>query len=260
MCRNYKGTVTGTWTALRRWNAWPPAPVLSHVFGKSRHDPKSLRCEQFSDSYNKPSLSSAGKKPRQTPKLPIPLQWIIWLVVTFVWHNLHGIHKLLFVLWCSKPANLERAKPSDFPVNAAGRKLAGLCFSSLVRMHKPGCSYARMEITRAGHTNMQCPSTRSLWNPPCPKEGASKIPCSMRDCIRQWVRRSCLLDQKITARFPNLSVLTSIQCPSTAGWPLAIAHNPQFGKHPRLMIHSLASIWAFLYLLFNLKKYFMPKI
>lgn len=158
-------------------------------------------------------LSSSGKKiNRQTPKLPMHLQWFIWLLVTFVWHNLHGIHTLLFVLWCCEPANLQREKPSDSHRNPAGRKLARLCFSSLVRMHKPGCSYARMEVTRAGHTNIKRTSTRSLWNTPYPKEGVSRIPCSMRDCVRQWGRRSCLLDQKITARFPNVSISTSIQC------------------------------------------------
>lgn len=69
-----------------------------HVLRNSRHDPKPLRCEQFSDSYNKPFLSSAGRKNRQTLKLQIHFQWIIWLPVTFVWHNLHAIHKLILSL------------------------------------------------------------------------------------------------------------------------------------------------------------------
>lgn len=120
---NYKEAVTEIWTALGRWNAWSPVLVLSHTLGNSRHDPKPLRCEQFSDSYNKPFLSSAGRKNRQTLKLRIHFQWIIWSPVTFVWHNLHAIHKLILPLMLQ---NQQIYNKWSLPHNPAGRKLAGL--------------------------------------------------------------------------------------------------------------------------------------
>lgn len=193
---------------------------------KSRHDPKISRIsEQFSGSYNKPSLSSAGKKNnRQTPKLPMHLQWIIWLLVTFVWHNLCGIHKLLFVFWCSKPANSQQAKPSDFHINPAGRRLAGLRFSLLVRMHKPGC----MEVTRVEHTNIQCTSTRSCGILHIPRKELPKhltpwgtaLGSEWEDPVH-WIKISL-------PTFPTSVSGPPPQWPSSVGWPLAIAHSPQF--------------------------------
>lgn len=100
-------------------------------------------------------------------------------------------------------------------------------------------------------------STKSLWNPPFPREGASQVPHTLKDCMRQWRRRSCLLNWSVTAPFP-ISVsqhpfTALIYCRlalghslHSAAWPALRAHEPQLGQLlslPRLAFQHKSNVY-----------------
>lgn len=202
-----------------------------HVLRNSRHDPKPLRCEQFSDSYNKPFLSSAGRKNRQTLKLQIHFQWIIWLPVTFVWHNLHAIHKLILSLMLQ---NQQIYNKQNLPHKPCRKK----AFRAVASVYWFGCM-SQAAATYTWRLLLQGMPASSAW-----AQGAHGIPRSPRTEIPKP------LTPQGTALGSELKDPVCCIQQSLATFPISMSQSPYsihtlcIGPWPKLTTPSLASIWG----------------